>query len=211
MDHGTDWRAWHAPYADEASPLSRRLRIVQAHISAWLDSTTDEAPTVVSACAGDGRDILQLLDGRPDADRFRVTLIETDPHNADAAAEKARAARLPHVEIRRRDAGITDAFAGAVPAGLVLMCGVFGNISDSDVRRTISSLPELCSADATVIWTRSRRDPDLTPTIRQGYTAAGFREQAFEAPVDALFCVGVHQMVTAPQPLRLARRIFSFE
>ena len=34
----THWQAWHAPYADENSELSRRLRIVRQHIAAWLEA-----------------------------------------------------------------------------------------------------------------------------------------------------------------------------
>jgi hypothetical protein len=32
------------------------------------------------------------------------------------------------------DAGVTDVYAGAVPADLLLVCGVFGNIGDADVQ-----------------------------------------------------------------------------
>ena len=41
--------------------------------------------------------------------------------------------------------------SGAVPADLVLMAGVFGNITDADAQQTITALPEQCAADATVI------------------------------------------------------------
>ncbi len=64
----------------------------------------------------------------------------------------------------RADAGDLTAYAKAVPADLVLMAGVFGNISDADVRRTIGAFPQLCADGATVIWTRTRRAPDLTLT-----------------------------------------------
>ena len=32
----TDWRQWHDEYADSASPLSRRLVVVQGAIVEWL-------------------------------------------------------------------------------------------------------------------------------------------------------------------------------
>jgi len=52
MNAGKDWHAWHRPYADETSPLSRRLRLVQGHIASWLDDRPGEPLTVVSTCAG---------------------------------------------------------------------------------------------------------------------------------------------------------------
>jgi hypothetical protein len=38
-----DWHDWHSPYADDASALSRRLRIVQRHIGDWLDQRPESS------------------------------------------------------------------------------------------------------------------------------------------------------------------------
>src|SRR6266511_1793903 len=62
-------------------------------------------------------------------------------------------------------------------------CGVFGNIPDDDVHRTIDALPQFCARDATVIWTRHRGPPDLTPTIRGWFAGTGFVELGFESTV----------------------------
>lgn len=98
-----------------------------------------------------------------------------------------------------------------MPADLVLLAGVFGNISDHDVRRTIETLPQLCATGATVLWTRSRRPPDLTPSIRDWFAAAGLPEQAFEAPAGELFTVGVQRYLGAPQPLDPSGALFRFQ
>ena len=97
MTDGTDWFAWHADYQDESSPLSRRLRIVQRHIAGWLDERGDNGVTVVSACAGQGHDLIDVLDQRADAGRVHATLIESDPRNVRAARAAATAARLANV------------------------------------------------------------------------------------------------------------------
>jgi hypothetical protein len=39
-------------------------------------------------------------------------------------------------------------------------------VSDGDIRRCVGLLPMLCAEGATVVWTRHRRSPDLTPQIR---------------------------------------------
>lgn len=210
MTAGKDWHAWHEGYGDETSPLSRRLRLVQRHIASWLDERDDEALTVVSACAGQGHDLLGVLSTRADANRVRATLLEYDARNVAAAQAAADRAALPHVTVVRADAGDRAAYVAAVPADLVLMAGVFGNISDIDVRGTISALPELCAAGATVIWTRTRRAPDLTPAVRGWLAAAGFVEQAFHAPADALFSVGVHRFGGVPRPLTSRGSLFRF-
>jgi hypothetical protein len=210
MTAGRDWHAWHEPYADETSSLSRRLRLVQQHIASWLDDRRGEPLTVVSACAGQGHDLLGVLSTRADANRVRATLLEYDERNVAAARAAIDDAGLRHVTVVRANAGDRAAYAGAVPADLVLMAGVFGNISDVDVQGTISALPELCAAGATVIWTRTRRAPDLTPAVRRWLAVAGFVEQAFHAPADALFSVGVHRFVGVPRSLAPRGMLFRF-
>jgi len=140
-----DWQSWHQPYADADSPLSRRLRLVQRHIASWLDERRDEPLTVVSACAGQGHDLLGVLATRPDASRVRCTLLEDDERNVAVARSAFAGAALTNVKVVQADAGDLCSYVGSVPADLVLMAGVFGNISDGDVHRTIEALPQLCA------------------------------------------------------------------
>jgi len=206
----TDWQAWHATYADPDSDLSRRRRSVQRQIAQWLDDRNDDRLRVVSACAGDGRDLLEVLAARPDRARVTATLLELDEGLARAAAEFAAAHDLV-VDVRRGDAGTTDSYAGAVPADLVQMCGVFGNVTDDDLRATIAALPQLCTPGATVIWTRGRfATGDLTGEIRAWFGDEGFEEVTFDAPRDAKYRVGTHRLVAAPRPLAPGQTFFRF-
>lgn len=193
----SDWVEWHRSYDDPGEPLARRLRIVTAEIEAWLDAHPDGPAAITSICAGQGRDLLGALARRDDTRRIAVGLIELDPDNARSARERAAGIDLRGFEVREADAGHLDAYRGLPPADLLLACGVFGNIAPADIWRTIEALPLLCAPTATVIWTRTRRDPDLTPEIRRRFAAAGFEEQAFHAPDDCLFAVGVHRLGTA--------------
>jgi ubiquinone/menaquinone biosynthesis C-methylase UbiE len=205
-----DWHDWHRDYADPGSALARRLTVVQGHIGVWLDERPEPRLTVVSMCAGQGHDLLEVLAARPDAGRVRATLIEFDRRNVAAARDRAVASGLAHVTVREADAGDLAAYRDAVPADLILMAGVLGNIGDADVQRTIGMLPRLCAAGATVIWTRTRRAPDLTPAIREWLAAAGFAELAFTAPDGVLFAVGAHRFTGTPAPLPADGRIFRF-
>jgi hypothetical protein len=206
----TDWQAWHEPYADPHSDLSRRRRSVQRQITQWLDERDDEDLRVVSACAGDGRDLLEVLAARPDRARVTATLLELDDGLASDAEEYAAEHDLA-VDVRRSDAGTTDSYAGAVPADLVQMCGVFGNVTDDDLRATIAALPQLCTAGATVIWTRGRfATGDLTGEIREWLAEEGFEEVAFDAPWNAKYRVGTHRLVVAPRSLVPGQTFFRF-
>ena len=89
------------------------------------------------------------------------------------------------MEVRQADASRVASFADALPADVLLLCGIFGNVSVADIERTVAAAPALCAPGATVIWTRHRREPDLTPRIRAWFTGAGFEELVFGSPESA--------------------------
>ncbi len=202
---------WHERYADAESLPSRRLPVVQAHIRAFLHSRRAANLRVISLCAGDGRDLLGVLETMPRDEAVRARLVELSPRLVARARERIRTARLEQVDVVEGDAGMTDAYEGIAPADLVLACGVFGNVPDEDVENTVRALPQLCAEGGTVIWTRHRRSPDLTPTIRGWFAAAGFREHAFDSPGLGSFAVGVHRSATPSLPLERGRRLFTFD
>ena len=210
MSAKTDWEAWHADYGDPSSLLAERLRVVQRHIADWLDESAPTPVTVLSSCAGDGRDLLEVLGARSDANRVRATLLEADKRNATRAADHISRLGLANIEVRCTDAGTSSAYLGTVPADLLLLCGIFGNITDEDVHRTIAATPQLCNQNAVVIWTRHRQHPDLTPRIRQWFREHGFQEEHFDAPDHASYSVGVHRFVGKPSPLEPERHLFTF-
>jgi hypothetical protein len=197
--------AWHTAYDDD-TPLHHRLVAVQRRIRDALDERPPGPIQVVSMCAGEGRDLLEVLADHGRAPDVRGRLVELDPELAARAASRAPAG----IDVARTDAGATDAYRGAVPADLVLVCGVFGNISDGDIEETVRTLPAFCTTGAAVIWTRHRRAPDLTAQIRRWFAEARFEPVAFDAPSDFEWSVGVHRFVGEPLPLVGGRRIFSF-
>ena len=205
----TNWSEWHDAYARPGSGMGHRLAAVSAQIERHLDATAPDLVRVVSACAGDGRDLLGVLSRRTDAARVTALLIEYDA--GLAARARAAAAALPAtVEVRQADAARSDVYADAVPADLVLLCGIFGNVSDADVRATVEAASELCAPGAEVVWTRHRHDPDLTPSIRDWFADSGFEEVAFVAPDGEHWSVGVHRLVAEPRPLEPGRHWFTF-
>lgn len=203
------WETWHGAYTDPDSSLSQRLRLVQGFVAAYLDETAPRPVRVVSLCAGEGLDLLGVLSGRSDAERVTATLVELDPALADRARTSAVA--LPGVEVRTGDAGDPAEYAALAPADLVLLCGVLGNISDADVEHVVSVLPALCAEGARVVWTRTRRSPDLTPSVRMWLARAGFHEVAFTSVPDSQAAVGVADIARRPADATLGdRRLFTF-
>ena len=197
----TDWAEWHDAYARPGSGLRDRLAAVRAQIERHLDATAPDPVRVVSACAGDGRDLLGVLvgaDGREPR------------HGALGRVRRRRGCDGPRG--RRRLAGTIESGRLTRP-GVTSMptpcrpisccCAAFSaTISDADVRATVEAAPELCAPGAEVIWTRHRNDPDLTPAIRGWFADSGFEELAFIAPEGEHWSVGVHRLAAEPRPSR---------
>ncbi|WP_300602990.1 SAM-dependent methyltransferase [Trebonia sp.] len=192
------------------SLLSRRGEVVQGHLRAGLDRAPAGGVRLISLCAGQGRDVIGALRGHPRRHDVRARLVGLDERNAALAWQAARAAGLHGVEVLRAGAGLTDACAGAVPARIVLACGIFGNITGGDIRATVAALPSLCAAGALVLWTGHRSPPGLTPAIRTWFGEAGFREEAFDTSPDGFMSVGAHRLAGEPAALALGQRLFTF-
>jgi hypothetical protein len=206
-----DWWEWHQPYEDPDSRLSRRLRIVQRLLGEAIE-TTPGPLTIVSMCAGQGRDVTGVLAEHPRRDEITATLVELDPRNAAFAREAIERIGLERVRVIEGDAALTDTYEGAVPAQIVLACGIFGNITGDDIRRTIDCLPMLCAPRATVLWTRGgTAQHDVARDIRGWFNERGFDELAYESsPDEDRFRVGAHRLVAPPRPLERGVRMFTF-
>jgi hypothetical protein len=61
---GRDWLQWHKEY-DTWPELQKRLHLVQSHISGCLTSLPPGPISVISVCAGDGRDLCGVLSMHP--------------------------------------------------------------------------------------------------------------------------------------------------
>ncbi|WP_225849040.1 class I SAM-dependent methyltransferase [Streptomyces sp. HPF1205] len=204
-----DWQTWHDKYDRPGTWMARRLETVQARIGEALDGSPPGPLRAVSLCAGQGRDLLEVLAGHPRRDDVRARLVELDPRNTALAEDRARAAGLRQVEVVTADASLTDHYLGMAPADLVLVCGVFGNIRDEDIERTVDTCAGLCRTGGTVIWTRHRGAPDMVPRICEWFETRGFTRQWLSEP-DAGFGVAVHRFTGEPRQLAPGTRMFTF-
>ena len=205
-----DYVAWHDEYGEPGSRLHQRLQVVIELIGQALDGSADGPVRFVSLCAGQGHDVLTVAAAHPRGADLEGRLVELDPVNAAAASERVAELGLTDIEVRCADAGNTDACDGAVPADLVVACGIFGNISLADIEGTIRTLPSLCAREAWVVWTRHPREPGVLPTIDGWFEASGFERHALVVDDDAWFGVGLHRLVADPTPYARGQQLFTF-
>lgn len=160
--------------------------------------------------AEQGRDVIGVLSNQHRVADVKARLVELNSALVHEARSTAQRLGLTNLQIVTGDASTTSAYAGAVPANIVLVCGIFGNISARDIRRTVRELPHLMAPRGTVIWTRHRRDPDLTAWVRAEFTEAGLDEIAFDTETGSAFGVGTNRLSGQVGPFRSGRRMFTF-
>ncbi|MET8833695.1 SAM-dependent methyltransferase [Micromonospora sp. NPDC004540] len=204
-----DWYAWHTDYDQPDSSLSRRLAEVRDRIAEALDTAPPGPLRAISLCAGQGRDLIPVLATHPRGRDVTARLVELDPRNAEVARRAAAEAGLTGVEVVAGDAALTDRYADLVPADLVLVCGIFGNIADADIRATVRHCASLCATGGAVFWTRHRREPDLVPAICDWFAEEGFAPVAVSSPADGVG-VGVHRHTGPHRPLEPGVAMFEF-
>lgn len=207
-----DYVAWHTAYDDPDSGLSKRLKAVQGEVDRFLDESAPHEVRILSVCAGDGRDVLDVLAGRKDRDRVSGVLLEILDELADRAEERIAELGLgERLAVRREDAGWTDAYLAATPADLVVLSGIMGNISAEDIELLVHTARSFCTPGATVLWTRGRMEPDLGPEIRGWFDDAGFEKVRLHEDIEGSpMRLGVERLVAEPTALLPGRRIFTF-
>lgn len=203
----SDWRAWHRAYDDSESSLSRRLRVVRARVDALV--TVGGVRSVLSLCAGDGRDVIPVLARLDAAVDPRLVLVERDDALAAAAERRARDMDVD-VTVIRGDAGSSQTWRDETPVDLLMLCGIFGNIGDDDIQATICAVPALLNAGGCVIWTRGAfQDRDLRPQVRAWFERAALAEVTFDGE-PAGYGVGVNRRTPDAVATPVPDRLFTF-
>jgi hypothetical protein len=191
--------------------LAQRLAIVQRRLAERLSAAPPGAIRLISMCAGQGRDLFGILPGHPRRGDVTAVLVELDRRNVDVARATAAQTGPIQVEVLEGDAAVSDIYEPFVPTDIVLACGIFGNISDQDLERTVRNLSMLCRAGASVIWTRHRNEPDLTPRIRSWFAESGFEELSFDAiDNESKSGIGTVRLNGTALPFQRAFRFFTF-
>ena len=207
-----DWHAWHDRYNDPDTGLARRLAIVQDRVRAALSAAPPGPLRVISLCAGQGADLIVPLAAHPRRGDVTARLVELDPRNAAAARRLAAGAGLENVQVVIGDASLTSQYHGMVPADLVLVCGVFGNLTDADIEATAGYCRQLCATGGLVIWTRGCWEPDLSPRVCDWFEERGFQRVWLSDISDPGFMhrVGVHRFTGITAPLDRDAVMFTF-
>jgi hypothetical protein len=212
LPSGRDWYEWHAAYEDADSTLARRLTVIQG----WLRQALDQLPAgpvrLISMVAGQARDVEGMLRDHPRAADVHGRVVELDPRNSRVARQALRDLAGDRIEVVTGDAGQADAYTGATPAQILLVVGLFGNITGADIERTIRLLPGLAAPGAYVVWSRGgarEGTSDLNPAVRRWFAETGFTELE-HTYIDGGQGLGFHRFDGARAPFPSGQKLFEF-
>lgn len=207
-----NWFEWHDLYQTETR-LQQRLQIVQGYIATALNAQSGGRIQVVSACAGDGRDLLGTLIHHPRKSDVYARLVELNPQLVERGRTAIAAANLTEqLEFVNGDATLSSNYAGAVPADIVLVCGIFGNLADeAALQRLIGNLKFLAKTGAFVAWTRGHREGiAYSDMVRNRFQTAHFEEVDFQLTATGDMGVGLHRYLGESAPLPANEQLFVF-
>jgi hypothetical protein len=208
-----DWYEWHDLYNTEPK-LQQRLDIVRQYIAYSLSASPDGAIRIVSVCAGDGRDLLGTLKNHPRAKDVSARLVELNSNLVERGSTTIESLGLAkQIEFINGDATLASNYIGAVPANIVIVCGVFGNLADErELTRLLDNLSFLSKPGAFVIWTRGHSNGiPYSENVRKILHVSGFEEVNFSLTATGDMGVGLHRYLgeNLPQPKEQQLFVFS--
>jgi hypothetical protein len=133
-----------------------RLAAVQEHLSERLDAAPAGPVRIISICAGDGRDLLGVLEAHHRRNDVTAWLIEQSSQSVIAGSARLTSLGLDSaVRFLHADATLYATYQAIAPADIVLLCGVWGHVPVHERTRVIRALACVCKSGGTVIWSRS--------------------------------------------------------
>ena len=207
-----DWYEWHDLY-DTEPKLQQRLEIVQGYIAYSLNASPDGAIRIVSVCAGDGRDLLGTLKNNPRAKDISAQLVEINSNLVERGRASIESLGLAkQIEFINGDATLATNYVGAVPADIVIVCGVFGNLADeAELNRLLDNLSFLSKPGAFVIWTRGHSNGIIySDNVRKILSTSGFEEVNFKLTATGDMGVGLHRYLGENLAAPKEQKLFVF-
>lgn len=204
----TDWYKWHQIYDSPNTSIRERLTVIGRHLHQVLDHAAP-SPRIISVCAGQGREVLPAVAAHPRSASVEAHLLENDPRNAGHAKAEAARLGLSGVRVHVVDAGLCASYAVLGRAHCIMLAGVFSNIRDDDVRRTIAWLPCMAVPGGVVIWTHHGGADGLT-RIHRWFDEARYQPIALNRLPDATVVGGHRFQKKMPRSAYIHSRLFTF-
>lgn len=206
------WRDWPTR-AYRRGGLQTRLATVKRHLRECIDLAPQGAVRIVSVCAGDGRDVTDVVDSHPRRVDVSAWLVEADSASIATGEQRARDVGL-HDSVRflHADASTYATYIGIAPADVVLFCGVWGHVPPADRSSVAMALRSLCRPGGVVLWTRGvRRGVWRFDEVRSHFAGQEWGEIRTTFTEDGKWAVATFRVLDSVDPLPTSGRFFDFQ
>lgn len=206
------WSGWpEAAYQQET--YRQRLRAVQEHFAQSLHQAPAGPVRIISICAGDGRDIIEVLrwhERRGDASAW---LVELNRQSVAVGICNVRKARLDDaVHFRNRDATLFATYEDIGPADVLLLCGVWGHVAANERASLVSSVTSLCNTGAAIIWTRGvMHDMARVRNIQTHFSPDRWASVRISLTPDRKWAVATYRYVCSTSDPPQSGTLFNFQ
>jgi hypothetical protein len=206
------WTGWPTEaYAHKR--YQQRLQAVQEHLRSTLNNLPAGPLSLISLCAGDGRDVIGVLRTHERRREVSAWLVELDRQSVAAGIEETSIANL-HDAVQFINGDATDyaTYQGIAPADVVLACGVWGHVPAQERASLVGALAGLCKPRGIVIWTRGV-SAGITRLNEIKMLFARTRWESVHTSItsDKKWAVATYRNCGPPIALPEAGRIFNFQ
>ncbi len=206
-----NWDRW-PDRAYQLTSYQDRLRLVQQHLAEAIQSAPPGPIRILSICAGDGRDLIEVLSEHERRADVSAVLIELSPKSVARGIQSAIEAGIENaVAFRNTDATRWSAYRGLIPADIVILCGVWGHVPVRQRARLTSALASICAVGGCVIWSRGvSRGMERLPQIQTHFNARSWKVAELRFTPASDWAVATYRFLGAAQPVPDNEQIFNF-
>ena len=205
------WSGWPQD-AYRREPYLQRLRAVQAHLAECLDCAPHGAVRILSLCAGDGRDVIGVLQSSPRRNDVDAWLVELDRQSVADGMRHLRASGLEKVvNFINADATEYATYKNLVPCDITLVCGIWGHVPGNERARLVRALASFCNPGGSVIWTRGiSKGKSRLNDIQSQFGGSSWENVRLSFTPDEEWAVGTHRYRGPSLEKPASGRIFNF-
>ncbi len=205
------WNLW-PDSAYKKQPYQHRLSTVQEHLAKCLDAAPVGSLRIISICAGDGRDVIGVLESHRRRSDVSACLLEQNPQSVAAGVCRSTTAGLENtVAFLNVDATAYATYKNLAPADIVLLCGVWGHVPADERGQLVQAVASLCNPGGTVIWTRGvAKGMIRLRQIQIHFAAPAWDQVRLSLTRDNNWAVVTHRYCGPTGKLPASGRIFNF-
>jgi 2-polyprenyl-3-methyl-5-hydroxy-6-metoxy-1,4-benzoquinol methylase len=206
------WSNWPAMSYQRVS-YRKRLQAVQDHFAASLAEAEPGPVRVVSICAGDGRDVMGVLESHARREDVNAWLVELDRKSVEAGIKRRDATGLSKlVTFLHADATDFATFKNILPCDIVMVCGVWGHVPPAERLSLVKALGKFCKPGGTVVWSRGvDRGRSRFTDIQALFEHNSFERVSESITPDDKWAICTHRYMGRPVEVPTSGRIFNFQ